>query len=626
MVRASFLSMILLALLWPVTVAAQPSPPPPATASATQWANWINSVMPQAVPQETITLGTFDVTSATAMSWNLSSRLTPQAPPGALQTGVGPAGAKGLGQQPTAWLDQHGDLNLLINSYNVQYQLKVSSLAVVQPFPGQTQSHGCGRTCTFTLTLPALTGTEEPVGASQMLNPNEALLTWTFHPKSVRPQVLRAYQAGAVFATYKIIPHLTPQLGAFVVPYLPVAIVYEPPGCGQCAVGGSNQCGMSGSNACGSCAIFTQGTTIGTTLSWGTSTATTKNPADLLGDIKKVAGVVSFGAGLIPGGQSVAKAADTIGSVADALKGLSNTPSVTQVQGTTQSRGWSISLNSGVQTHACQSDLYFYLQNVLFVYALVLKDPASGNISPTGEPTVELAAIHYDAPAHSRLLSQLQSELPPAVVAQFLSLRTKSSDVRSGPGEFGGRRPRLIDEGLSECTTETDTLFGYQQLQSTSSESSTATITTTTTNVPGFLGSIGMLGGTTQSVTYSTSATTSQGVTKSSELVLYCPEYLPAPAVNVHVYLDTLFGTLLATLQGAQPTSPPKISGTAPAGQLVMLRLRGRTYRVVADAGGKFTFRSTSIAKGSGVLTAGNAQVQINYTGVPLTNLDVSKR
>jgi hypothetical protein len=380
---------------------------------------------------------------------------------------------------------------------------------------------------------------------------------------------------------------------------------------------------MSGSNACGSCAIFTQGTTIGTTLSWGASTATTENPADWLGDIKKVAGVVSLGAGLIPGGQSVAKAADTIGSVADGLKGFSNTASITHVQGTTQSRGWSISLSSGVQTHACQSDLYFYLQNVLFVYALVLKDPASGNISPTGEPTVELAAIHYDAPAHSRLLSQLQSELPPAVVAQFLSLRAKSDRALHG---FEARRQRLIDEGLSECTTETDTLFGYQSLRSTSSESSTATITTTTTNAPGFLGSIGMLGGTTQSVTYSTSATTSQGVTKNSELVLYCPEYLPAPAVNVHVYLDTLFGTLLAILEGAQPTGPPKIGGTAPAGQLVMLRIGGRTYRVVADASGKFAFRSTSIAKGSGVLTAGNAMVPITYTGVALTNLNVSKR
>ncbi len=612
--RTAVAPIVLAVLLIPAAARAQTSLQPPATASATEWANWINGVMPQAVAQQTINLGTFDVTSASGMSFNLGQ--------GAVTVPLS-AGAKVPAQPRSAWLDDRGDLNLLIDSYNVQYQLTVTNLAVTQPLPGQTESHGCGRNCAFTLTVSTLNGTEQPVTNAQTISPNQTLVTWGFHPKSVRPQYLKVYQSGTQFASYKIIPHLTPQVGAFVVPYLPVAIVYQPPGCGQCGAGGSNTCGVSGSNTCGSCATFTQGTTIGTTLSWGTSTATTQNPADWLGDIKKIAGVVSLGAGLIPGGQSVAKGAETIGSVADALKGFSNTPSITQVHGQTQSRGWAISLSGGVGTHACQSDLYYYLQNVLFVYALVLKDPASGNITATGEPTVELAAIHYDAPAHSRLLSQLQSEVPAATVAQFQALRAQQTT----PTRFDVRLiRRLVDEGTFECTTETDTHVGYQELRTTSSETSTATVTTTTSNVPGFLGTLGMLGGTTQSVTYSTSMATSQGVTKSSELVLYCPEYQPAAAVNAHVYVDSLFGTLLANLEGPPQPLPMKIAGVAPPGQTVFLKLGGKTYRVTADASGKFAFHSSSIAKGTGTLVAGSAQIPVTYTGVPLLNLDLSKR
>jgi hypothetical protein len=368
-----------------------------------------------------------------------------------------------------------------INSFNVRYQ-------VVVPTGSDTDLR-------VVLTVPTLNGSEDYTGSiARVIFPGGSITqaTIAFHPSTLRPQVLKFFNpSGTLLDCFKIIPYLRPQLGAFVVPYLPVAIIYHPPGCGQCPPGSGI--------ACGSTATYMQGSTVGTTLSWETSRTSgvirTENSSQFFDDLSKFAKVVSTASGFIPGGQAFAAVSDTVSQVAGAVQGIWNTQTITtstQTQGQTQARGWSTTLSLGYGTHPCQSDLFVYLQDVLFVYAVVLKDPASGNISKNGEPTVILAPVRYSEPVRGRLFSQLQTELPAAVVEQFraLDLQLNPSLLRSTISLHSRGPQRLIDRGLFECPTETDGFVSAQQVQVTSSQISKATTATTTKNVSGLYASV----------------------------------------------------------------------------------------------------------------------------------------
>jgi hypothetical protein len=196
---------------------------------------------------------------------------------------------------------------------------------------------------------------------------------------------------------------------------------------------------------------------------------------------------------------------------------------------------------------------------------------------------------------------------------------------------FGGRpKPRLVDQGPFECPTEFQGFVSAQQVRVTSSDLSQATTDITTTNVTGLVASIsGTSGATTQSMTYSSDVTNWQSVTQSSGLDLYCPEYIPAVALKVEVYFDTVFGTLIAVPNGVESGQSLVAgivhdpNGNAASNQEVVLQIGGKSYRVFSDGGGRFAFRSNPIARGSGVVMAGNDRVKISFNGTPLTNLSL---
>lgn len=215
---------------------------------------------------------------------------------------------------------------------------------------------------TVVLTVPTLDGGSEVYNATLTqygphdLFPGAILATIAFHPRTSLPQRLEISWAptappssvtgGVVWvpgpggvpvastpppppssaACYTIIPYLKPQLGGFVVPYLPLTIVYQPVGCGTVPTSNPNVPGV----VAGSTAVFTTTAQVGTTFFWGNLSTSgsiqTDNSADFLQHVKDGTDVASFVIGLIPGGQAVADALDKVGKVADALnKILPNT-------------------------------------------------------------------------------------------------------------------------------------------------------------------------------------------------------------------------------------------------------------------------------------------------------------
>jgi len=386
---------------------------------------------------------------------------------------------------------------------------------------------------------------------------------------------------------------------------------------------------------CGSYADYQVGSTVGTTLSWdySSSSGTVKDQSSSAYFDDFSAALKAFS--LIAGPNSAAMS--TASEVLGAVKSIYNTDKITTQEsgsGHTESKGWAITLKEEFKTNQCQKeDLFIYLQNVLFVYLVLPKDPVSGNITPYGVPTVVLTAVHYDEPLVPLSASQLQAQLPPAVAQQLIALdlqmnpsllalavRTSQPQAPSGANKnsassqpHAGRPPdvrgpmsgRLSYVEPFPCPTtysasleEDSTLFRQSGTYQTKT-------TVTTTNVTGFLASVlGRAGETIQSATYSSNVSNWQNVVTGSEIVLQCPEYAPVDAWTMQIYLDTMLGSLLAVPSGPyQPSSaqssPQGIQGTVydtqgrPASnQPVRLKIAGRKYGTVTDRNGSFAFRS----------------------------------
>ena len=668
-------------------LAAQVSPTPTVTEGdpnyAYDWAQWLNSQMPQAVPQETISLGGVQWPSLAGaptgipgeygahMTWNglptmqTSSTCSPLVPQG---TNV---------QAPV----------VQINSYNEQYQI-----IIAQPDPGyspnglDTPLHPMQ--LKVILTVPTLGGGSEVYNATlqqfsdQSLFPGAIQATIAFHPRTSLPQrldiswyaslavspgvggvvgtgpggtpVMSAPPEQKAAACYTIIPYLKPQLGGFVVPYLPVTIVYQPVGCGTVPTSNPDVPSV----VAGSSAVFTTTAQVGTTFSWGNLSTSgsiqTDNSADFLQHVKDGTDVASFVIGLIPGGQPVADALDKVGKVADALnKILPNTQTTitsTSTQGHTETQGWVTSSSQGYGTQLCDSeDRYVYMRNVLFAYAVVPKDPVSKQFTPTGIPTVVLAPIHFDAPVNADLLSDLRRNVPAAVLAQFLALRAQGpkqiskggnnqaplqSPIPSLSAGFKnlGLPPRLvpwppgadINESVENCYVDAPNFIDYGKQSIVSYEQSQATTTTTVSQVSGLIAQwMGKVGETTQSLTISGAKNNWLSYGTDSKVTLQCPEIAPAYyAREMDVWFDTVMGTLLAVPNGILVPygQQPQIQGNCSPNTDVVLKIGGKRYRVRSDTKGNFAFRFASIPRGAGSLVAGNQMLPINYNGTPLVN------
>ena len=601
----------LLVGLTAVPTGAQNCPPQPPLASQNSydpnaWANWVNNCAPaQAVQQQTIGLGTFEAAAPPyqGIFWN------PLLVPCVL---TGPTG--GFDRQckfpPPA---------VQINSYNVQYEI------AIRDNPGNSGLQ-------IVLTVPTLHGSKDYPGS---LDPTGTLATVAFHPDTIGTQVLKFMRGGVKLASYQINTTLQPQLGAFVVPYLPVAVIYQPPGSG-------------------STAKYTTGQSIGTTLCWGASTTsgvirTEDASAFFLNKTDLVKGIAdaATAAGGIPG---VPAYVGAIGSVLNGLDSLHHTQTTTtnsETQGQTLCKGAEISISVGHETETAHGDLYLLLKDALFAYVVVLKDPASGLTVPTnGVPTV-IVTLVYSVPAPAVYMEDLQRDYPAAVVEQFHALdlqlnpgllqRLTSSQTGSVSSGVRGGKSRLRLKPLTTvspqyCSTDSTAIVMWDDAFYTSSDVSLATTTTVTTNVTGYLAAIyGQAGQSTQSVTLSTDQSNWKKYNQGSEISLLCPEiYPPYREWWMDIYLDTVFGTLLAVPGQKYESTNPEFAGTASdqngtpmRHSMVVLKIGGKTYRVLSDANGKFAFRTPSLPKGQGALVVGNRTFPITYNGTPLTNLSL---
>jgi hypothetical protein len=157
----------------------------------------LNTLTPQAVPKQTIVVGSYD--GSIGKLGSSLRQVYPSGLPGYKQS------AQGGPAQPYSEAD--------INSYNVTYQIHLSKV------PAGFK---------LTLSTPNAQGTMVDVPAT--LDNTARLASISFHPYSGAIQLLKAYDGNVEKSVLYIVPLLRPQLGAFVVPHLLLAIVYEPPG------------------------------------------------------------------------------------------------------------------------------------------------------------------------------------------------------------------------------------------------------------------------------------------------------------------------------------------------------------------------------------------------------------
>jgi hypothetical protein len=589
-------------------VFAQTCPTPlqhPEPNDATGWANAINGCLPQAVPLQSVGLGTFEAAAPPYRGMFWDPALVPCVV-------VGPRG----GFDRWCYPGRFPVPTVRINSWNVQYEIAITN----KPANYDLQVR---------LTTPSLQG--DATTYTGTLNADGDRVTIPFHPDIVGTQVLDFLHAGEKIASYEINTTLEPQLGAFVVPYLPVAIVYQPPGAE-------------------SRATYTLGSSLGTRLCWGTSGAAgnieTKDASlffgkksEYIGHIAKAAGAV----GLIPQVAWVG----AVGKALDALDGLYHTQTTheqTETEGRTLCQGSDVSVSVGQATEPGHGDLFLLRKDALFAYVVVLKDPASGNIVATnGVPTVILTLVHSRAEP-AVYLEDLERDYPPYVVEGFTELDLQMHPLllkKNVPETFpdisvGGLRrarlKRLPDSASPQyCRPNSTTIVDWNTSFFTETDLSEATTKTTTTHVTGLLASIyGEDEETSVSITLASNQANWQEYQQGSRIELRCPEiHPPYQSWKMDIYLDKVFGTLLAVPgEKYTTTDPPQIagvlldaSGRPVADRELALSLGGTTVRVRTGSDGAFAFHVRPATRGDGTISVGRQSFRVPYRGRPITNL-----
>ena len=647
--------MLLISLLCPVRLAAQQnclSTLPTTELSddaAVQWANCITSQLPPpGPPQQIIYLGTFDVASGT-LNWNQVFF-----PPPYLHANVQCYAQGEYGPVPAPCPPIPPAPN--IGSFNVSYEITILNkpagydLQVVLTNPtvgggkeeivGTIPSSGKPGTGSSTHATPQQTGS---YGPQPNLPQSSTVIAMPFHPRIVAEQTLMFLHSGTLLkscrgaqpglsatgCSYKIDPIFQPQLGSFVVHYLPAAIIYQPPG------------SMSHSG-------FTNNTSYGTTYCWGTSTTAgtirTEDASAFFGTNNNAGSVVNgiaqltSAAGSVPG--PVGTAASVIGGVLSALHSafdVQTTTSSSQQHGLTGCRGASLTVTQGYDTDPGRGNRYVLLTSALFVYVVVLIDPATGLIVPSnGVPTVILTMISStpNAPFMDDLLNP-QNNYPAELVAQLRTL-----DVDLNPHAAARLKGPFHDwDPLCYAESGSDNHVGLSSDDYTSTDISTSTITTTTTEVSGWFASfVGATSHTTQSFTISSNQSNWSHYGTESLLSLSCPEINP-PYLSweMSYKLDPLFGTLLAipgpkctSVQGCGSDSTSFVAGVVTdqngnplRNTLLVFKIGGRSYRVYTHSNGKFALHTPPLPKGNGAILIGNESFPLVYSGAPLSNLSL---
>lgn len=533
----------------------------------------LNSVTPQAVARQTIRLGTYDAATKT-FAWALEAAYPPNT-----------ADYKTAEQSGPAQLRYYAD----VNSYTLTYEILIAnkpanfSLAIVYPGPsGQV------------ITKPAsIAGNLARIEIS---------------PPATSPHEIRVNQSGA--PSLRFHPRLANQLGAFVVPYLLVSIIYEPPGTA-------------------SRASYEVTTTAGTSMTFGFSRTsgfmTEAAPTDTLmwAFNMVVPAYLEHGLG-VPG---------WITSVLKEIGGIqSNTVQliIDTTVSNSRTKGHVFSITEGWETRANDAfaypgngDVYVILQDVLFMY-----------VAYQGK-------IYLTPVAYSIDRGLISSELPSDLASAYMALNphfhanargpiTRGgtgviSPVRNGtlkgtlggPNGDAGRLRRLPNQPCEQNATK------ILEIVSTDYQITSATRAVTQTKLERATGLVaiatGTSGTTTTSVTYSSTTENYSATSTAPRIEVACE----GESFEIEVFFDNLFGTFF-TRRGPALATYAAMSGQATdaqgrprPNQLVTLTIGDRSYRVRSDANGNFRFPFATIPVGSGTLRVGEQAAAVKYTGVP---------
>jgi hypothetical protein len=376
-------------------------------------------------------------------------------------------------------------------------------------------------------------------------------------------------------------PGLIPATGGFTIPVIPVSIIYAPPADSLKLSTGS----------------YGTGDTVGTTTSYEFSTDTSDTvpttipqfagPSILKGGLDFISKVLGADQGP---GKVLAGISDQIGTLSSSTTtgDIESDASLITVTDTSSTTFTTNTAGGGPGA----GDEIAYLKNVMIVWMYYEGQLQLVPISATG---VTVTAQHLkgnpegiSAEDQARLLA-----LDPFVAGgPFAALPADRFTVPDGVSphvEYGGGLTVDHKYSVTRSTTTTTTDKQYK--------------TDTSSWEPGpVLKMLGM-GDKTQVTVSQTNATgdqVSSTVTLDANLAAGPDDYF---AVNI--WFDQLFGTWAFQQVPVAPT--PLLSGKgANPGETVLLQAGNQTYMTVADKNGHYTFRNSTIPKGTAKLTVGS--------------------
>ena len=570
-------------------------------------ANQLNSLVPGPVAQQTIPVGTYDG-SNNKFTFSLEEGYPNNVPDYKKSEYGGPYKPQHIAE---------------INSYNVKYEFQIQH-----------------KPPNFKLTLRTPDANGQPAELLATVNAAGTLASVTWNPHRQGMWQTVTISGGGATRQYRIITILRANLGAFVVPYLLVSIVYEPPG--QNVLNATSQ------------GSFGQVQKATTSISWGfeqsVGVVRTVTYDDLsqalvdlkaLGDgtkaIKDVGSVVLwlYGYAWAPGvSEVVDKASAAIDGITSAL---ATTGQVTTVQGQTSGgdQGTSISVTAGAKTniengnqYSGGDDRFIYLRNVMFVYLV-------------GDNGILLAPVAYSQPWRGPSAQDINNELPSAVADKWLKLDPLL------PGGPPLNPPLAHPDGVNVPIWKRPWRFehpawlpalacesGGPNFESVTLEQFSSVRsgqTTSRTEVTNFSKLEQLFGqhSTNQPLTYSSSFVQFQHTESSATVAEVDLQCAMNDEFEVDLYLDKVFRTLVP-VKGPPLSSQPTVSGSVTdqqgrpvIGRQVILTIGARSYSVRSDHQGNFAFRFSTIPKGSGSLAVGPSSVAVTVAAAPIKGLQL---
>ncbi|HUF31455.1 MAG TPA: hypothetical protein VMM77_12460 [Gemmatimonadaceae bacterium] len=584
-------------------------------------AQQMNSIMPQAVPQQTIEIGTFNGSTNT-FHFLLEPSYPPQIPDYKKE--------EYGGDVPPQYVAE-------INSYNVKYEFAI----VDRPA-------GFG----ITIALPEPDGSVVKEDATITNMGTRASVT--FNPRAFGVQLITIHRPGGD-TTVRVYPRLRPQLGAFVVPYQLISIVYEPPGLGA-------QPGF------GSSSMFEQTSTANTVVSWDfartsglVETTTTGGMFDMFGQ------ALGLGAGAILGhasnelmldalkaaaegnaagaktagqaSQSAAGAVPILAAVniiADLAEQTEVTTTTTNTTGTTNTQGISISVGASYKTKMHQypggGDLFIVLHDVLYSYLAHNGKVYLAPIAYSGVNYYSAAELRQKLPSVAEQFIALNPHLsnpplyPVAAASQSTSKGARRLDKSVITRDYFGTQSsfgaRFIPFESLECKASGSPGGSYSREDFQSTGVSQTRSQTVVEHVTGLAALISGGGDKVQGTTYSTAMQQGTGQEQATSIELDCGAN---DQFWVDVYLDKLFRTFFTlrgeatdTSSGAAPLTGTahRPDGSAAARQNVRLKIGGDTYVVLSDNNGNFSFPVRTLPHGTGQIDIGGEKYTVSYTGM----------